>query len=363
MPPAPGFSDATLRQIVHVSIGGEQLRLRLSNAFGTQPLSFTAVHVALSEGGSKIKPESDKAVLFHGMPAVTIPAGALMVSDPVAFAVAPLSNLVITVHITDAPAEITTHSDSREISYLQPGDAVSAADLPSATQTVHWYFIDGVDVSGSRSSAAILAFGDSITDGAASTRGANNRWPDDLARRLQADKKTSKIGVLNEGIGGNRVLHDGTGPNALARFDRDVLGQAGVRWMIVLEGVNDLGTEANAAERHEQPATADELIAAYEQIIMRAHTHGIKVYGATITPYEGAGYFHPEGEADRQKINTWIRTSGKFDAVIDLDAAVRDPHQPSHFAAAYDSGDHLHPSPAGYKVMADAIDLKLFGKR
>ncbi len=362
-PPAPGLSDATLRQIVHVSVGGERLRVRLSNAFGSRPLSIAAVHIAPSLGGSKISVESDEAVTFNGTPSVTIPAGALAVSDPVALSIAPLSNLAITMHVETTMTEITAHPGSRQTSYLQSGDSVSAAELPGATEMAHWYFINGLDVSSSPSSASIVAFGDSITDGHGSTTGGNDRWPDDLARRLRASRKTASLGVLNEGIGGNRLLHDGTGPNALARFDRDVLAQTGVRWLIVLEGINDIGTEPDAGTRHEQPATADQLIAAFEQMIVRAHAHGIRIYGATILPDEGAGYFTSAGEADRQKVNTWIRTSGKFDAVIDFDAVTRDPRQPSRLSAAADCGDHLHPSPAGYKTMADAIDLKLFETR
>lgn len=354
MPPGPGLSNTTLRQIVHVSLGGAQLRVRLSNAFGKQPLLITSIHVAMSLGGSEIKADSDKAVLFHGSPSVTIPSGALMVSDPVAFPLAALSNLAITMHVVTGAADITAHPGSREISYLASGDMVSAPQMTSAAQAVHWYFINGIDVSDSRPSASLVVLGDSITDGRGSTTDGNNRWPDDLARRLQAGKKTSNIGVLNEGIGGNRLLLDGLGPNALARLDRDVLAQTGVRWLMVLEGINDIGTQAD---------TADDMIAAYEQIIMRAHAHGLRVYGMTILPYEGAAYFRPSGEAERRKVNAWIRSSGKFDAVVDMDAIMRDPRQPAHLAAAVDSGDHLHPSAAGYRKMADSIDLGLFKER
>jgi lysophospholipase L1-like esterase len=220
--------------------------------------------------------------------------------------------------------------------------------------------LNGIDVLTQNFSAAVITFGDSITDGRNSTTNGNGRWPDDLARRLHANSKTANIAVLNEGIGGNRLLHDGLGPNALARFDRDVLAQSGVRWVIVLEGINDIGTQAKAHERNEKAATVKELIAAYEQIILRAHTHNIRVYGATIMPYEGAGYYTAEGEADRQTINHWIRTSGQFDAVIDMDAVARDGQSASHLSVAADSGDHLHPADAGYKIMSDSIDLKLF---
>jgi lysophospholipase L1-like esterase len=361
-PPAPGFADSTLRQIVHVSIGGDQIRVRFSNAFGVTPLVISSAHVALGAGGSAIKPESDKALTFANQPSVTIPAGALVYSDPVDFALAPLSDLVVTIHAAAAPNGITTHPGSRETSYLASGDLVSAATLPAPAQTDHWYFLNGIDVLARRAAATVVTLGDSITDGRGTTTNGNGRWPDDLARRLQANITTANIGVLNEGIGGNRILHDGLGPNALARFDRDVLAQDGVRWLIVLEGVNDIGTIATAATRNEKPATPQDIIAAYEQIIPRAHAHGIRAIGATITPFGGSFYSSPAAEAARQTVNTWIRTSGKFDAVIDFDAALRDPNNPTHLLAAADSGDHLHPADAGYKMMADAIDLTLFGK-
>jgi lysophospholipase L1-like esterase len=361
-PPAPGFSNSTLRQIIHISIDGTQLRVRFSNAFGTTPLTIDSAHIATAAGGSMIRSESDKSLTFHSQPSVSIPAGALMLSDPVEFRLAPLSDLAVTIHLSGAPDDITTHPGSRTTSYLQAGDLVSAVDLPGAAHVDHWYFLNGVDVLAPSSGASIITLGDSITDGRNSTTNKNGRWPDDLARRLQANKATADIGVLNEGIGGNRLLHDGLGPNALARFDRDVLAQTGVRWLIVLEGINDLGTRASTRAHKEQAATAQDLISAYQQIIMRAHAHNIRVYGATIMPYEGAAYFSPEGEADRQTINQWIRTSSQFDAVIDFDAVMRDPQRPAQLSAAADSGDHLHPGDAGYTTMADAINLKLFTK-
>lgn len=359
-PPEPGFADSTLRQIVHVSIGGKRIRVRFSNAFGATALSVASAHVALCAGGGAIRTESDKALTFHGQPSASIPAGALMISDPVDFDLAPLSDLTVTIHLKSAPEGITTHPGARTTSYIQAGDATSAADLTTAAHTDHWYFLNGVDVLAKKSAAAIVTFGDSITDGAKSTTGGNQRWPDDLARRLQAGKHKADIAVLNEGIGGNRLVRDGAGTNALARFDRDALAQAGVRWLIVLEGVNDLGTRIKAREQHESAATAEDIIASYEQIIIRSHAHNILVYGATILPFEGAFYFSADEEADRQTINNWIRTSGRFDAVIDMDAAARDPQRPSHLSAAADSGDHLHPGDAGYKIMSDIIDLKLF---
>ncbi|HEX4229409.1 MAG TPA: SGNH/GDSL hydrolase family protein [Bryobacteraceae bacterium] len=354
MPPSPGLSDSTLRQIVHVSIGGSRLRIRISNAFGDKPLSILSVHVAVSLGLSRISVPSDKAVTFNGRGSVIIPEGAPIESDPVAFPLAPLSNLAITMHVADSSSAVTAHPGSRETSYLQADDAVSAPQLPSAVQTVHWYFVNGVDVTGPAGSASVAALGDSITDGRGSTTDGNDRWPDELARRLRTDKNTADIGVLNEGVGGNRLLQDGLGPNALARLDRDVLAQTAVRWLIVLEGINDIGTASGNAE---------DIIGAYNQLILRAHAHGIRVYGGTILPYEGAAYFSPTGEAIRQKVNEWIRSSGKFDAVIDWDKVMRDREHPLRLAAAVDSGDHLHPSAAGYEKLANAIDLRLFEER
>ncbi|MGB6545313.1 MAG: SGNH/GDSL hydrolase family protein [Candidatus Acidiferrales bacterium] len=361
--PAPVFKDTTLRQIVRVSIGGQSIRVRFSNAFGNAPLVISSAHVAVSAGAGAIRSETDKPLTFSGQPSVTIPPGAPMYSDPLNFSLAPSSDLAITIHLATVPDSITSHPGSRATSYLQPGDQVSAGDLSLGVHIEHWYFLDGVDVQEQGSDAgAVVTFGDSITDGAHSTENGNTRWPDDLARRLLADKKTAEIGVLNEGIGGNRILHDMIGVNALARFDRDVLAQTGVRWLIVLEGVNDLGAYGRAPARPETLPTAQDLIAGFQQIVLRAHAHHIKVFGATILPYQGASYFSAEGEADRQTINNWIRSSGTFDGVIDLDAATRDPQKPSQLATFADSGDHLHPGDAGYKAMADAIDLKLFEK-
>jgi len=358
--PSPGFADTTLRQVVHVSIGGSRIRVRFSNLFGTTPLTIPSAHVALSAGGSAIHPESDKALTFDGRPSVSVPPGALMYSDPLDFDLVPLSDLAVTIYLRGAPEDITTHAGSRATSYFVAGQSVSSAAMPTAGRIDHWYFLNGVDVLTRDSAAAVAVLGDSITDGRNSTTNGNGRWPDDLARRLQANQNTANVGVLNEGIGGNRLVHDHLGPNALARLDRDILAQSGVRWLIVLEGINDIGTRASNRGQDEHPATVQEIIAAYEQIILRAHAHNILVYGATMLPYEGAFYYSPDGEADRQTINRWIRTSGKFDGVIDFDAVTRDPRNPSHLAPAMDSGDHLHPADAGYKALSDAVDLTLF---
>jgi lysophospholipase L1-like esterase len=361
-PPAPGLTGGTLRQIVHVSVGGKRIRVRFSNAFGASALVISSAHVALSAGESSIRTETDKALTFHGQPAVTVPAGAPMYSDPLDFDLAPLSDLTVTIYLEKVPEGITTHPGSRETSYLEAGDSVSAPEMPAAAKIDHWYFLNGVDVFSRSVAEAVAVLGDSITDGKDSTTNGNGRWPDDLARRFQAQKNTRNVGVLNEGIGGNRLLHDGLGPNALARLDRDVLAQSGVRWLIVLEGINDLGVRPKAKERGEQAPTVEDLIAAYEQIILRAHAHGIRVYGGTITPCGNSFYFNPALEKDRQALNQWIRSSGKFDAVIDFDAAIRDATDPSRLSPKVDSGDHLHPSNKGYRTMANAINLALFAR-
>jgi lysophospholipase L1-like esterase len=361
-PPAPGLADSTFRQIVHVSIGGKLIRVRFSNAFGDAPLTIPSAHVALAAGGSAIKPASDRALTFSGVSSVTIPTGALIYSDPLPFELAPLSDLAVTIHLAGVPQRITAHPGARGTSYLQAGEMVSAAEMPTAIGVDHWYFLNGVDVLARNSVAAVVALGDSITDGRGSITNGNGRWPDYLARRLQAERRTRNVAVLNEGIGGNRLLHDGLGPNVLARLDRDVLAQSGVRWLIVLVGINDIGTRKAAGESDEQPARTSEIIAAYEQIILRAHAHNIRVYGATILACQGSNYFSTDLEADRQAINSWIRTSGSFDAVIDLDTATRDPGQPSRMSDAADSGDHLHPGDQGYRAMADAINLQFFDR-
>jgi lysophospholipase L1-like esterase len=357
LPPAPGLTSNTLRQIVQVSIGGNKLRAKFSNAFGRNPVRLSSVHLAWSAGGSAIKTGSDQALAFQGKPAVTIPAGEVVVSDPLDFDLAPLSDVAVTIDFGGTPAAVTGHPGSRTTSYLLAGDEVSAPDLPQAAKTEHWYILTGLDVEANPSSAAIVTLGDSITDGRGSGTDKNDRWPDDLARRLQADKNTADIAVLNEGIGGNCVLRGGLGPTALSRFDRDVLSQSGVRWLIVLEGVNDIGGSRGPEAA---AAVATNLIAAYEQMVDQAHARNLRVYGATITPFGGSFYDRPGHETAREVVNHWIRTGGKFDAVIDFDAALRDPQNPSHLLPAADSGDHLHPNEAGYKIMADAIDLKLF---
>jgi lysophospholipase L1-like esterase len=353
VPPAPGLANSTLRQVVFTSIGGQQLRLRLSNEFGDGPVTMSAVHVARSASGSAIDAATDTALTFAGAGCVTIAAGQAVFSDPFAFTLPPLTKIAVTIAFGAAPGGITGHPGSRTTSYLVAGDMAAAASLSGAVPTEHWYYITGIDVVADAATAAVVTLGDSITDGRGSTTDGNNRWPDGLSRRLQANAATTKIAVLNQGIGGNAVVSGGLGPTALQRFARDVLGQRGVRWVIVFEGVNDIGGASGQT-------VATNLINAFTQFVDMAHAAGIKAYGVPITPFGGSNYDSADHQTARATVNDWIRNGGKFDAVIDLDAAVRDPANPMNLAAAYDTGDHLHLNPAGYQKMADAIDLALF---
>jgi lysophospholipase L1-like esterase len=364
--PLGDLRDATVRQIFHLSVGGPALRVHLSNAFGTEALHFTSVHIArpVSNASSAIDVATDRALTFDGKSDVSVPPGAEYLSDPLEFAVAPLTDLAVTIHLESPPAGETGHPGSRATSYYVHGDSVSAANLTEPKHVDHWYQVSEIDVASAPQARAVVALGDSITDGHGATTNGNDRWTDVLARRLQGSPNTRNIGVSNQGIGGNHLLTDGLGPNSLARFDRDVLAPANVQWVIVFEGVNDLGGLARDGEVSpaEHAALVQRVIAAYQQIITRAHAHGLRVYGATITPFVGSDYYHPGllGESDRQAVNLWMRASGHFDAMIDFDAVVRDPLYPDQFLPGYDSGDHLHPSPAGYKAMGEAVSLDLF---
>lgn len=364
--PAADLNDATLRQVVRVTLGGARIRVRLSNSAGTQPLRIGAAHVARSADPATARIDGGVPLTFSGRTGIVIPAGADYVSDPVALAVPANSHLAISLYLPEAPARQTGHPGSRATSYVVHGNRVGAADLPGAQTADRWYQIAGVDVMAPRRAAAIVAFGDSITDGYGVRPNTDRRWPDVLARRLQADPARRHLSVLNHGIGGNRVLLDGAGPNALARFERDVLAQPGVRFWILLEGVNDLGTSTRdapiSAEAHR--ALVANIVAAYAQMIERARARGIRSIGATIIPYGTSGYYHPDAanEAAREAINAWIRAPGHFDAVIDFDAVMRDPADPRRMLPALDSGDGLHPSLAGYEAMANAIPLSLFAE-
>jgi len=362
------LSDVTLRQLMRVSLGGPRLRIRLANTFGTAPLRIDSVHIARTAGGDSARIlAGGSAVTFAGRADVVIPAGAEITSDPVALALPPLATVAVTMHVPEPPAQQTSHPGSRATSWLLHGSHVADEDLPGAQGTEHWFLLSGIDVEAPAGAAAIVTLGDSITDGRGVTHSQNTRWPDVLAERLQADPRTRHLAVLNHGVGGGRVLLDGAGPNALARFERDVLAQPGVRYLILLEGVNDLGMLTRDA-----PATPEahadlvrRLIAAYAEMVRRARERGILAIGGTIIPFAGFDYYHPGplNEADRQAVNAWIRAPGHFDAVVDFDALMRDPAHPDRMRPEMDNGDHIHPSIAGYRAMAEAVPLALFVRR
>jgi lysophospholipase L1-like esterase len=370
MPPAPGLSDSTLREIVHVTLGGSKIRVRFTNEFGTEPLILIAVHVAVPAdtpaatpvvvpgtpgavlpaiGNGAIKPNTDKALTFNGSDSVTIPVGTVVYSDPIDFHLVPYSDVALTVYVKDSSKHVTGHPSSRTTSFLVTGNKVADETLPDAVKFEHWYYASGIEVETKNNTASVVTLGDSITDGRGSIINGNTRWPDFLAKRFHANKKTSNISVLNAGIGGNAVLAGGLGPTALSRLDRDVLNQAGVKWVIVFEGVNDIGGRT---------PTLDQFITGFKKIIDRSHARGLRVYGATITPL--GFYYTKDKEQVRSDLNNWIRTSGAYDGVFDFDAAVRDPANPTKLRAESDSGDGLHLNTVGYELLANAVDLSLF---
>jgi lysophospholipase L1-like esterase len=357
-----GPEGKTYRDIVHLSLGGRAIRLRISNEFGVTPLTVGGVHVALSNGEGAVQPASDRVATFNAAPSVVIPAGSIAVSDAIAIPVQPFANLAVSLFVPEQPGVMLTgHMLATSTNYVAAGDVGASASLEGAAKVTHWYLLKGVDVDAGPRAAAVVVLGASISDGYHSTPDKNVRWPDDLAVRLQAGKKTSQIGVLNEGISGNRLLHDGAGPSGLARSDRDVLAQAGTKYVIVSLGTNDIGRTFFPTKPHEE-VTAEQMEWAIQQFVLRAHARGVKVMATTLTPFEGAGYYSEAGEQMRQTFNAYVRTSGITDGVIDFDRAAEDPSHPARLLPAYDSGDHLHPNDAGYKVLSDAIDLKLFTK-
>jgi lysophospholipase L1-like esterase len=366
-PAPPRLQNQTVRQIVHVSLGGSRLRVVFTNAFGTRALAIGGAHLALRDKGAAIAAGSERPLTFSGSPTVTIPPGAVLISDPVSLTVPRQADVAIDIYLPDdtaaSPSPLTIHTASRQTNYVSSaGKHLGARELPGATPTTSWFFLSRVDVAAAAGTGALVAFGDSITDGFNSTVDTNNRWPDHLSRRLVA--AGAAMGILNLGIDGNRVLADGAGVSALARFDRDALAQAGVTHVFVLEGINDLGLP-NLFKDGPRP-TAAQLIAGHRQLIARARAKGLKIYASTLLPYEGTtfpGYFTPEGEAIRKEFNTWMRTSNEYDGIVDFDALVRDPKQPSRMLPSLDSGDHLHPNDAGYRAMADALNLEWFGAR
>ena len=360
---AVNINNQTLRQIVHISLGGERVRIRVSNAFGTAPLIVGAAHIARRDTNELIIAGSGRPLTFSGNSHITIPAGAIAVSDAVRLDAPALSDLAIDLYLPGDTAAstspLTRHTGALQTNYVSAaGDFTGATAFPVASTRASWFFLTAVEVTAADSVGALVALGDSITDGTRSTPDTNRRWPDALARRIMAQRRD--MGVLNLGIAGNRVLTDGAGPNAQSRSDRDVLTQTSATHLIVLEAINDIGFENFFPD---QAVSADDIIAGHRQLIARAHARGLKVIGATLTPIEGSGYFAPATEAKRQAVNAFIRTSGAYDAVIDFDVVTRDPAQPTRFLPAFDSGDHLHPNDAGYQAMADAIDLRLLRNR
>ena len=350
-PPPPSFKDQTLRQIVRVGLGGERIRIVLTNAYGTAPLIVASTHVALREKGAAIKGGTDRAVMFEGRSNVTIPAGAVAISDAVSLSVPAFADLAVSVHLPDATGNspATMHTLGLQTNYVTSGNQASAPDLAGPATNQNWFYLSRVDVATTGPAMALVTLGDSITDGTRSTPDTNNRWPNHFAKRLSA--QGVKMGVMNVGISANRLLSEPVGASALTRFDRDVIAQTGATHVVVLEGINDI---------RRMPVTVADLVFAHKQLITRAHAKGLKIYGATLLPFEGDPQYNPETEAKRQGINQWIRTSGAYDGVIDFDAAVRDPGQPTKIQQKFDSGDHLHPNDVGYEAMANAVDMKLF---
>ncbi len=343
------FDNQTVRLITHISLGGEQFRIRLANYYGAKPVAIGEVHLALRGAGAGIQPGSDRPVTFGGKTSLTIPAGGLVLSDPVNIKAAAASSLAVSLFMPPgAVIPSTVHYSAQQTSYVAAGNICGAEDIPDAVTITSWPYLVGVDVMAPRKFGAIVTLGDSITDGSRSTSDQNRRWPDILAGRLLAEKK-NKLAVVNAGIGGNRIMSDTNniayGQNALARFERDVLSTPGLKYVFLFEGVNDVGG-----------ATAEDIIFGMRQLIERTHEHGLKIIGATIMPLRTG----PPGAAKRETVNQWIRATKPFDGFVDFDKTISDPSQPGQFQKVYDSGDNLHPNDAGHKAMGEAVDLSLF---
>ena len=362
----PSLSAKTIRQIVRPSIGGSGVRLRLSNLYGTAAVTIGPVRIAQHAGESAIRPGTDRAVTFGGKPTVTIARGADALSDPVAFPVAALEQLAISLYVPDSGKASTLHGVGMQTAYIVNGEATAAVKLAASETDTSRYFLTDVEVAAAAGARTVVVIGDSITDGVGSTNDLNRRWPDALAERLQRDPMLASIAVVNTGIAGNRLLNDASapfiGPSMLSRLDRDALSKPGVSWIVLLSGSNDISA-GDMLNTPKDKVTAQQIIAGMQKLVARAHAKGIKVYGATVLPKAGVEkpFVHtPEAQAKRDELNTWIRSSGAFDAVVDFERLLRDPARPDHLAPIYDSGDHLHPNEAGYKVMAGAIDLRKF---
>jgi len=357
MPPVPGLNNNSLRQVVRVSIGGDSLRVRFSNEFSTSPVTLRAVHIAVSTGGSTVDISTIKELKFNGNPEVTMNPGIAITSDPFSFDLEPRMDLAITIYFGQTSPDVTGHPGSRTTSYLLTGNKTSTIDFTGSVEADRWYIINGIDVKAPESAAAVAILGNSITDGRGSGTNKQNRWPDILAERLLENPGTRQVAVLNQGIGGNCVLRYCLGSSALDRIERDVVKQSSVRWLIIMEGINDIGQAPESAAASQ---IAKDLIAAYEQMIDYAHANGILVYGATLLPFGESFYYTDFREAARKTVNEWILSSGRFDAVIDFEKVLKNPENTLTILPAAHSGDFLHPNENGYKMMGEAIDLKLF---
>ena len=356
MPPSPGLTNNSLRQIVRVSIGGDTLRVRLSNEFSTGAVTMKSVQIAASTGGGAISLSTNRELRFNGNTEVTMNAGAAATSDPIAFVLTPRLDVAITIYYGQTSATVTGHPGSRTTSYIVAGNTTTTTDFTGAVTTDHWYNINTIDVLAPSTAACVAILGNSITDGRGSITNMQNRWPDIFSESLLKDSSTRQVGVLNLGIGGNSVLFGGLGPTAVSRYDRDILNQQGVRWAIIFEGVNDIGGVKSATAA---TSTANNLIDAYKEMVVKAHSKNIRIYGGTILPFKGNGYYNQYSESCRNTVNRWIRTKGNYDGCIDFDATMRDPQDSTRLLSTYQN-DGLHPDAAGYKTMGESIDLHLF---
>lgn len=361
------LGNQTIRQVARVSVGGDKVRVVLSNEYGTKPLKIGAGSVAVAGKDGKVDKASLKPLTWGGRPFVVAPPGASVISDPLDFKVGPLSELAVSIFLPDRTALTSVHWDGVQTAYVSaPGDFVSAESFKAESTLTKRLFLSGIQVDAAEASRAIVFFGDSITDGSCSTVDANNRWPDHIAERLQAAGQKD-VAVVNHAYAGNRVLSDGMGVNALARLDDHILSQPRLSTVVFMMGINDIGWPGpNAVTPDDKVPTADDIITGYRQIIDRTHAAGARIVGATLTPFADTfkgspveGYYTPEKEKIRGAVNKWIRTSGAFDAVIDFDKVIEDPAKPGHVLAKFDCGDHLHPNDAGYKAMAESVDLEM----